>query len=181
MPTPKTPKESPVRQPDEVGASGGAPTEAKPPTPNGEWVEVELVTVDQNGERKTRLIKDLVLSFALNKAAEYILLDTFETVKEEVLRELPKPRFKALIFGAKNGNYFKVEVRGNNFTKVYHIPKERAVYYFGGFDIKGFYVYVRIEAVYAPAIRTTFYEVIIDDDAVKAVGEDLYKMLKGEQ
>jgi hypothetical protein len=182
MPTPKLPKTEPSKvEPKEAGASGGAPAEAIPPTPEAnEWVEVELVTVNQNGERQTRLIKDLTLTFALNQAASYIIDDIFEAVKEEVLHELPRPRLKAMIFGAKSDSVFKVEVKGNNFTKVYHIPKERAVYYYGGFEIKGFYVYVRIEAVYAPAIRATFYEVILDDNTVKAVGEDLYKMLKGE-
>ena len=181
-PTPKPKEESPVRQPKEAGATGGAPAEAKPPAVEAsDWVEMELVTVSSNGERVVRRLKDLTLTFALNKAAEHILMDTFEAVKDEVLKELPKPRLKALIWGAKTGNYFKVEVKGNSFTRVYHIPKEKAVYYYGGFEIKGFYVYVRIEAVYAPSLRATFYEVILDDNTVKAVGEDLFKLLKGEQ
>jgi len=180
-PTPKPKEESPVRQPKEAGASGGAPAEAKPPATNEGWIELELTAVSNNGEKVVRQIKDLTLTFALNKAAEHILMDTFEAVKEEVLRELPKPRMKAMIWGAKTGDYFKVEVKGNNFTKVYHVPKEKAVYYFGGFEIKGFYVYVRIEAVYVPSLRTAFYEVIIDDNVVKTIAEDLYKMMKGEQ
>jgi hypothetical protein len=181
MPTPKTPNPEPVRaKPEEVGATGGAPTEAKPPAASEGWIEVELVTVDQYGERKTRLIRDLALSFALNKAAEQILLETFEAAKDEVLQELPKPRIRALIWGAKSGDYFKVEVKGKNFTKVYHIPKHMSTYYYGGFEVKGFYVYVRLEAVYSPVLKATFYEVIIDDNTVKATAEDLYKMLKGE-
>jgi len=180
-PTPK-PKEEPHRvEPKEAGATGGAPAEAKPPAANEGWIELELTTVSSSGERVVRQLKDLTLTFALNKAAESILLDAFEAVKEEVLRELPRPRLKALIWGAKTGNYFKVEVKGNSFTRVYHIPKEKAVYYYGGFEIKGFYVYVRIEAVYAPSLRAAFYEVIIDDNTVKAVAEDLYKMMKGEE
>jgi hypothetical protein len=182
MPTLQNPKIEPqVRQPEEAGATGGAPAEAKPPAPSEGWIEVELTTVSSSGERITRQVKDLTLTFALNKAAEHILMDTFEAVKEEVLRELPRPRIRALIWGAKTGSYFRVEVKGNNFTRVYHIPNERAVYYYGGFEIKGFYVYVRIEAVYSPSIRATFYEVILDDNTVKAVGEDLFKMLKGEE
>jgi hypothetical protein len=180
MPTPKPKIEPQVRQPEEAGATGGAPAEAKPPAAS-EWVELELVTIDQYGERKTRVIKDLTLTFALNNAAKHILMDTFEAVKDEVLHELPRPRVRATIWGAKSGDYFKVEVKGKYFTKVYHIPKGRAAYYFGGFDFKGFYVYVRVEAVYSPDLKTTFYEVIIDENAAKAVGEDLYKMLKGEQ
>jgi len=108
-------------------------------------------------------------------------MDTFESVKDEVLQELPRPRIKSVIWGAKSGDYFKIEVKGNSFTRVYHVPKERATYYYGGFEIKGFYVYVRIEAVYSPLHRATFYEVIADDNTVKVVAEDLYKMLKGEQ
>jgi hypothetical protein len=181
MPTPNTPIEPQIRQLNEAGATGGAPAEAKPPAETSNWVEVELVTVNQHGERKTRIIKDLTLTFALNNAAKHILMEIFEVIKDEVLHELPRPRIRAAIYGAKSGDYFKVEVKGVNFTKVYHIPKERAAYYFGGFDVKGFYVYVRIEAVYSPALKATFYEVIIDDNTVKAVGEDLYKMLKGEQ
>jgi len=174
------PKEEPRKgEPKEAGAPGGAPADGGPPAEEASgWVEVELVTVSSGGERVVRQLKDLTLTFALNKAAEHILLDTFEAVKDEVLQELPRPRLKATIWGAKTGDYFKVEVKGNNFTKVYHVPKEKAVYYFGGFEIKGFYVYVRIEAVYVPSLRTTFYEVIVDDNTVKAVGEDLYRMLK---
>jgi len=182
MPAPKAPKEEPQRVgPWEAGATGGAPAEAKPPAEStGGWVEVELVTVSSSGESVVRQLKDLTLTFALNKAAEHILMDAFEAVKEEVLKELPKPRLKALIWGA-TGNYFKVEVKGNNFTKVYHIPKEKAVYYYGGFEVKGFYIYIRIEAVYSPALRTTFYKVILDDNTVKAVGDELFKLLRGEQ
>jgi hypothetical protein len=178
-PAPK-PKEEPRRgEPKEAGATGGAPADGRPPASEpSDWVEVELVTVSQDGERLVRQIKDLTLSFAMNQAASHILMDIFEAVKDEVLQELPRPRIRATIYGTKTGNVFKVEVKGNNFTKVYHIPKEKAVYYFGGFDIKGFYVYVRIEAVYVPSIRTTFYEVIVDDNTVRVVGEDLYRMLK---
>jgi hypothetical protein len=145
------------------------------------WVEMELVTVDSSGKTIVRQIKDLTLNSALNKAAERILLDIFEAAKEDVLRELPKPRIKADIWNTRDGNYFKVEVKGKNFTRVYHIQKERSVYYYGNLDIKGFYVYIRVEAVYSPQLRTTFYRVIVDNNMVKATAEDLSKMLKGEQ
>jgi hypothetical protein len=144
-------------------------------------VELELVTINSYGEKVVRQIRDLTLTFTLNQAAAYMINDIFETVRDEVLAELPRPRIRGIIYGAKSGDHFRVEVKGNLFTKVYHIPKERAVYYYGGFEVKGFYVYIRLEAVYSPIHRTTFYELIADDNTVKAIAEDLHKMLKGEQ
>jgi hypothetical protein len=147
-----------------------------------DWVEMELVTIDQYGNRIVRQLKDLTQSGVLNKAAERILLESFEAAKEDVLRELPKPRIKAEIWNTKDGNHFKVEVKGRSFTRVYHIPKDKAIYYYGSFDVKGFYVYIRVEAVYSPRLRTTFYRVVIDNNTVKATAEDLSKMMsKGDE
>jgi Holliday junction resolvase len=145
------------------------------------WIEMELATLYPSGARVVRQLKDLTEKGVLNKAAERILLDSFEAAKEDVLRELPKPRVKADIWNTKSGNYFTVEVKGRNFTRVYHIPKERAIYYYGSFEIKGFYVYIRVEAVYSPALRTTFYRIALDNNMVKATAEDLSKMLEGEE
>jgi stress-induced morphogen len=145
------------------------------------WVEVELITVDNQGNRTVRQLKDLTESFAINKAAERILLDIFETAKEEVLKELPGRKVKANIWSTKDGNHYKVEVKGKNFTRVYHLAKDKTVYYYGGVDVKGFYVYIRVEAVYSPAMKTTFYNVIVDNNTVKATAEELNKMLKNEE
>jgi len=99
--TPQNPKIEPqVRKPEEAGATGGAPAEAKPPAASGEWIELELTTVNQYGEKVVRQLRDLsLLTFALNQAATHILMDTFEAVKEEVLAELPRPRIRGVIFG----------------------------------------------------------------------------------
>jgi len=153
--------------------------EAKPQAE--EWIEVELTTVSSNGERRTRTIKDLSLSFALNAAASYMIEDIFEAVRDEVLGELPKPRVRATIYEAKGENTFKVEVKGRNFTRVYYIPKDRATYFYGGFDVKGFYVYIPVKAVYSPIHKTLFYEVVKNEAVIKAMGENLYKMMKGEE
>jgi hypothetical protein len=146
-----------------------------------EWTEVELTTVNQNGEKRTRTIKDLSLTFALNQAAAHMIEDIFEAVRDEALEELPKPRVRATIYEAKGEDVFKVEVKGRNFTRVYHIPKDRATYFYGGFDVKGFYVYIPIRAVYSPIHKTLFYEIVKNEATIRAMGENLYKMIKGEE
>jgi len=175
MPTPKAPKSDPVRQPEEAGLSGGSPAEVNPPH------EIELTTVNSYGEREVRTIRGLTSNYALMEVAEQIYFDIAEEIKHDLLAELPYPRFKATIFGAKDGDVFIVEVRGKHFTRVLHIRKTRATYYFGGMEVEGFNIYIPAEAVYSRREKVTYYEIIKTREAVEAIKKDLEAMLEGEE
>jgi hypothetical protein len=175
MPTPK-PKEKPHKvEPEEAGASGGAPAEVNPPQ------EIELTTVNSYGEREVRRIEGLTFKYALKEVAEQIYHDVAEEIKHDVLAELPYPRFKATIFGAKGGDVFVIEVRMKHFTKVLHVKKTRAVYYFGGMAIEGFNIYIPIEAVYHKRERVTYYEVVRSNQEIEAIAKDLEALMEEEQ
>jgi len=122
---------------------GGSSRRFNPPN------EIELVSVNEYGEREVRIIRAQTYGYALKEAAEYIYLDIADEIKHDVLAETPYPRFRATIFGAKGGDYFTIEIRGKHFTKVLYIKKTRAVYYFGGISIAGFDIYIPVEAVYS--------------------------------
>ena len=175
MPTPKAPKEAQVRQPEEAGLSGGSPAEVNPPH------EIELTTVNSYGEREVRRIQAFTLGYALKEVAEQIYFDIVEEIKHDVLSELPYPRFKAQIFGAKGGDVFIIEIRGKHFTKVLHIRKTKAVYYFGGMVIEGFNIYIPVEAVYVRREKVTYYEVVRSNPEIEAIAKDLEALLEEEQ
>jgi len=175
MPAPKPKEKSPVRQPEEAGLSGGSPAEVNPPH------EIELTIVNQYGEREVRTIRAYTFDYALKEVADEIFNDVVEEVKHDLLAELPYPRFKATIFGAKDGDVFIVEVRGKHFTRVLHIRKTRATYYFGGMEVEGFNIYIPAEAVYSRREKVTYYEIIKTREAVEAIKKDLEAMLEGEE
>jgi hypothetical protein len=175
MPTPKAPKSDPVRRPEEAGLSGGSPAEVNPPH------EIELVSINSYGEREVRTIRGLTFNYALKEVAEQIYFDIAEEIKHDLLSELPYPRFKATIFGAKDGDVFIVEVRGKHFTKVLYIKKTKAVYYFGGMMIEGFNIYIPIEAVYHKREKVTYYEVVRSNPEIETIAKDLEVLLEEEQ
>ena len=147
----------------------------------GDWYQIELVTVDKNGDRKVRRIKAQTYQFALKEAAEYIYFDIAEAVKTDVLAELPYPRFKAHVYATKAGDLFTVEVKGKYFTKVLHIKKTKAVYYFGGVTIYGFNIYIPIEAVYHKKEKVTYYEVVRSNPEINEIAKDLESMMEEGQ
>jgi hypothetical protein len=173
MPAPKTPKEVQTRRPEEAGVSGGIPAEVNPPH------EIELVSVNSYGEREVRTIQAHTFAYALKEVAEQIYFDIVEEIKHDLLAELPYPRFRAHIFGAKAGDAFTVEVRGKHFTKVLHIKKTKAVYYFGGMVIDGFNIYIRAEAVYSRRDKVTYYEIVRSNPEIEAIAKDI-ETLMGE-
>ena len=146
-----------------------------------DWHQIELVTVDQSGDRKVRRIRAQTQGYALKEAAEYIYFDIAEAIKNDVLAELPYPRFKATIYGAKGGDLFTVEVRGKYFTRVLYIKKTKAVYYFGGVTIHGFNIYLPIEAVYNKREKVTYYEVVKSNPEIEAIAKDLQTLMEEEQ
>jgi hypothetical protein len=174
MPTPRTPKTEPKGKPEEAGLSGGSPAEENPPH------EIELVSVNEYGDREVKVFQAYTLGYALKQVAEEIYFDIVEEIKHDVLSELPYPRFKAQIFGAKGGDVFIIEVRMKHFTKVLHVKKTRAVYYFGGVVIEGFNIYIPIEAVYHKRERVTYYEVVRSNPEIEAIAKDL-EFLMGEE
>jgi hypothetical protein len=175
MPAPKPKEKSPVRQPEEVGLSGGSPTEVNPPH------EIELTTVNSYGEREVRTIQGLTFNYVLKEVADEIFNGVVEEIKHDLLAELPYPRFKASIFGVRDGDVFIVEVRGKQFTKVLYIKKTKAVYYFGGMMVEGFNIYIPAEAVYSRREKVTYYEIIKSKEAVEAIAKDLEALMEGEE
>jgi hypothetical protein len=173
MPTPKTPKETHVRQPEEARAIGGALAEVNPPN------EIEVVSVNSYGEREVKVFQAQTYGYALKEVAEELYFDIAEEVKHDVLAETPYPRFKASIFGAKGGDYFTIEIRGRHFTKVLYIKKTRAIYYFGGIVIEGFNIYIPVEAVYSKREKVTYYEVVRSNPAIEEIAKDLEELLEG--
>jgi hypothetical protein len=147
----------------------------------GDWYQLELVTVDQNGDRKTRRIKAQTQGYALKEAAEYIYFDIAEAIKNDVLAELPYPRFKAHVYGGKGGDVFTVEVKGKYFTKVIHVKKTKAIYYFGGVTIYGFNIYIPIEAVYHKREKVTYYEVVRSNPEINEIAKDLENLMEEGQ
>jgi hypothetical protein len=175
MPTPKAPKEAQIKQPEEAGISGGIPAEVNPPH------EIELVTIDQYGDREVKRIHSYTFDYALKEVAEEIYYGIVEAVKQDLLAELPYPRFKGSIFGAKGGDVFVIEIKGKYFTKVLHIRKTRAVYYFGGMVVEGFNIYIPVEAVYHKREKVTYYEVVKSNPAVEGIKKDLEALMEEEQ
>jgi hypothetical protein len=178
MPTPETPKQSPVRQLNEAGASGRAPAEGELPQ------EFEIVSVDRYGVRKTKRIWNINYKQALKSLASELFHEIAEEVEPDLLAELPYPRFSARIYGAKAGDVYKVEVKMKNFTRVIHLKKHRADYYFGGINVLstgGYSIYIRAEAVYSFKDKITYYEIIEDRIAIETLEEEIHKMLEGEQ
>jgi hypothetical protein len=175
MPTPKNPRIEPKGEPEEAGLSGGSPAEGNPPH------EIELVSVNSYGEREVKVISSFTLGYALKEVAEELYFDIADEIKQDLLAELPYPRFKASIFGAKGGDVYIIEVRGKHFTKVLHVKKTRAVYYFGGMMIEGFNIYIPAEAVYHKRERVTYYEIVKNSQAIEAIAQDLQKMMEEEQ
>jgi hypothetical protein len=175
MPTPKPKEKLSKVEPEEAGISGGIPAEVNPPH------EIELVSVNSYGEREVKVIQAQTYGYALKEVAEQIYFDIMEEIKHEVLAELPYPRFKATIFGAKGGDVFIVEMRGKHFTKVYYIKKTRATYYYGGVVIYGFNIYIPVEAVYSRREKVTYYEVIRSNPEIEAIAKDLEHLMEEEQ
>jgi hypothetical protein len=175
MPTPKPKEKSPVRQPEEARTSGGVLAEENPPH------EIELVSIDKYGSREVRRIQAHTFNIALAEAADEIFHDLVEEIKPDLLAELPYPRFKAMIFGARDGDVYTIEVRMKHFTKVLHVKKTRAIYYFGGMVVEGFNIYIPVEAVYHKRERVTYYEVIKTKEAVESIKKDLEFLMEEDQ
>jgi hypothetical protein len=175
MPTPRAPKEAPVRESQEVGLSGGSPAEEKPPQEN----EIELVVVDRFGNREVRTVKELTYNLALKEAARMIYYDIADEIVEEVLEDLPRPLFWAYIYD--QNTVYKVEHKRKHLTEVRVIPKHRAIYYFGGVEILGFDTYIPVEALYAKKQQITYYHVVRSTTAITAIREDLEKLLEGDR
>jgi hypothetical protein len=178
MPTPETPKQSPVRQLNEAGASGGAPAEGELPQ------EFEIVSVDRYGVRRVKRIWNISYKQALKSVASELFHEIAEEIAPDLLSELPYPRFAARIYGARTGDVYKIEVKMKHFTRVIHLRKTRADYYFGGMDVLsagGYSIYIRAEAVYSIRGKITYYEIIEDRNAVETLEEEIHKMLEGEQ
>ncbi len=175
MPTPK-PKEKPSKvEPEEAGLSGGSPAEVNPPH------EIELVSINQYGEREVKVISSYTYGYALKEVAEELYFDIAEEIKQDLLAETPYPRFKARLFGVKAGDIFTVEIRGKHFTKVLYLKKTRTIYYFGGIEILGFNIYIPIEAVYSKRERVTYYDIIRNSTAIEEIARDLEELLEGEK
>jgi hypothetical protein len=179
MPTPETQTPKPVRvKPDEAGASGGAPAEGELPQ------EFEIVSVDKYGVRRVKRVWNISYKQALKSVASELFHEIADEVAPDLLSELPYPRFTARIYGAKTGDVYKVEVKMRHFTRVIHLKKHRADYYFGGINVLsvgGYPIYIRAEAVYSIRGRITFYEIIEDRTAIETLEEEIHKMLEGEQ
>jgi hypothetical protein len=178
MPTPKSPKSEPVREePEEARASGGALAEEELPQ------EFELVSIDQYGEREVRRIWNLTYHFALKEIAREIYFDIAEEILRDLLAELPYPRFKAKIYNTK-GDIYQIEVRGKHFTRVLHVKKHKAIYYYGGMEIEssgGYPIYIPVEAVYHRREKVTYYEIQKSSTSIDTIKEELEKLLEGEQ
>jgi stress-induced morphogen len=178
MPTPETLNLGSVRaEPEEAGASGGALAEANPPQ------EFELVSIDQYGNRTVKRIWSVTYNFALKEAASEIYFDIAEEILRDLLAELPYPRFKARIYDTK-GDVYKIEIKGRYFTKVLHVKKHRAIYYFGGMEIEssgGYPIFIPAEAVYHRRDKITYYEIAKNNISIDTIKEELEKLLQGEQ
>ena len=146
-----------------------------------DWHQIELVTVDQSGDRKVRRIRAQTPAYALKEVAEYIYFDIADAVKQDVLAELPYPRFKARVYATKGGDLFTIEVKGKYFTKVLHIKKTKAIYYFGGITIYGFNIYLPIEAVYNKREKVTYYEVVRNNTEIEAIAKDLEALMEEDK
>jgi len=176
MPTPQNPKKEPVREePEEVGASGGAPTEANPP-------EIEVTSIDFRGRRQVRVFKDSLYSFALESVANYLLDEIIDVVKGELLEELPYPdlQVEARIRGIRGGMYFEIEVKGNKWVELHTIKRTEATCFMGGVEIGGLSIYIPAEAVFHRRSGVLYYEIIKTRDNVKAIEEDIKRLLEGE-
>jgi hypothetical protein len=175
MPTPKTPDPKSVREePEEAGASGGAPAEGELPQ------EMELVSIDQYGEREVKRIWNLTYGFALKEAAKEIYYDIAYEILEDVLEDLPKPHIWANIYDLKAEKAYRVETRKKHIVEVLTIPKHRAVYYFGGMEILGVGIYIPIEALYIRRTGITYYHIVRSPIAIETIREDLEQLMKGE-
>jgi len=178
MPAPEPEDMPQVRvEPEEAGASGGAPAEGELPQ------EFELVSVDRRGEREEIRIWSITFGYALKQVAEEIYYQIAEEVLGDLLAELPYPRFKAKVYDTK-GDVYKIEIRGKHFTRVLHVKKHRAVYYFGGMEIKssdGYTIYIPVEAVYHKGEKVTYYEITGNKISIDTLREELEKALLGEQ
>jgi hypothetical protein len=175
MPTPRNPKETPVRLSKEAGESGGSPAEEHPP----HEAQVELVVVDRLGNREVRTVKELTHSLALKEVARQIYYDIADEIVRDLLEDLPRPQFWANIYDLNNA--YKVELRRGNLTEVRVIPKPRAIYYFGGMEVIGFDTYIPVEALYVRKLEITYYNVVRSNTAIQAIREDLEKLLEGEK
>jgi len=136
------------------------------------------------GVRHTKRIWNITYKQALKTLASELFHEIAEEVEPELLAELPYPRFQARIHGAKTGNIFTVEVKRKYFTEVIHLPKHRAVYYYGGISVMatgGYPIYIRMEAIYSRRERVTYYEIHEDKESVATLEEELQRMLEGEQ
>jgi hypothetical protein len=175
MPTPKPQIEPSKVEPEEVGASGGAPTEGELPQ------EMELVVVDRYGNREVKRIWNVTYNFALKEAAKEIYYDIAYEILEDVLEDLPKPHIWANIYDLKTEKAYRVEMRKKHLVEVLTIPKHRAVYYFGGMEILGVGIYIPIEALYVRRAGITYYHIVRSPMAIETIREDLEQLMKGEQ
>jgi hypothetical protein len=178
MPTPKPKIEPSKEEPEEAKTSGGVLAEGELPQ------EFELVSVDKYGVRKTKRVWNITYKQALKSLARELFHEIADEVAPDLLAELPYPRIPAIIYGAKTGDVYKIEVKMKHFTRVIHLKKHRADYYFGGITVSGvggYPIYIRAEAVYSIRGKITFYEIIEDRNAVETLEEEIHKMLEGEQ
>ena len=160
---------------EEVGLSGGSPTEEKPP----QEAQMELVVVDRFGNREVRTVKELTYNLALKEVARMIYYDIADEIVKDLLEDLPRPQFWASIYD--QNTVYKVEHKRKYLTEVRVIPKHRAIYYFGGMEILGFNTYIPVEALYVRKLEVTYYHVVRSNTAIQAIRDDLEKLLEGEK
>ena len=194
-PTPKPKEESPVRQPKEAGASGGAPAEANPPhtitleeldrmlvkrlaEEIGKEYEFTLITVEPDGNIEANFYDDL------KDVARKILEQIEEVVAGDLTEDLPEASYwEALMITVEDdGRLYTVVEKWNRWEAIHKIPAHKATLYVTSDEvlssISNIKLYVRGKAVMVRG--TIFYQVEIDRDQVKDLEAEL-KQLLGEQ
>jgi hypothetical protein len=196
MPTPQNPKETPVREePEEVGASGGAPTEAKPPHTKPQTLEeldvwlakriaeeiseeykFTLITVEPDGNVEANFYDDL------KDVAAKILEQIEEEVSADLQQDLPETSTyweARLITAVDGGKFYYVEEEWNRWVAIHIIPAHKATLYTTNVEvlstISNGKLYVRGKAVITRDI--TYFKIDIDRAQIKDLEAELLFLL----
>jgi hypothetical protein len=171
MPTPEPEDKPQVRvEPEEAGASGGAPAEANPPQ------EYILVTAEPDGKVEAHIYDNIA------DAAKKMLEDMRKTFIEELINQLPLTTVyweASSITEDTNGKMYTVVKKWDRWEAVYRIPAHKATLYVTSDEvlssITGLKLYVRAKALVTR--DTTFYNIKVGRTQVKDLVAELMFLL----